>query len=166
MTLSEKAYTIAEHAHRNQTYGNFPYTYHLYQVVDVATKLDASEDVVIACILHDILEDTSLSYNDLKNTFGEKIADIVFAVTDELGKTRAERKRLTYPKIAANKDAVYVKICDRIANGSESKKNNQKLYEAYKSEHPEFIRALGLDRAVIGTNLKKGVELLNKLFDE
>ena len=72
------------------------------------------------------------------------VAEIVYAVTDELGRNRKERKEKTYPRIAANKDAIAVKLCDRIANVQESSKTNHRLYKMYQKEQADFKAALNL----------------------
>lgn len=139
MNTKEKAFLVADKAHSNQSYDIYPYGYHIRHVVRIAEELGYDESIIVACILHDTLEDTSLSYNDIKNSFGEEVAEIVYCVTDELGRNRKERKEKTYPKIKNNYKAVIVKICDRIANIEHSKKEgNKSLLEMYKKEHALF----------------------------
>jgi len=140
MTNKEKALLVAEKAHMNQTYDLYPYIYHVKEVVRIAETLGYDESIIIACTLHDVIEDSSVSYNDIKKIFGEEIAEIVYAVTDELGRNRKERKEKTYPKIRGNWKAVAVKICDRIANIQQSKENNKDMFELYKKENIDFIK--------------------------
>lgn len=128
MTNKERALMVAEKAHSNQTYDIYPYIYHIRQVVKIAEQLGYDESIVIAAALHDTLEDTPLSYNDIKKAFGKEVAEIVYCVTDELGRNRNERKEKTYPKIQSNWKATVVKICDRIANVSQSKEYNVWCY--------------------------------------
>lgn len=98
-------------------------------------------DVVIAALLHDVLEDCAVSYNDIKEIFGENVANIVFDVTDELGKNRKERHERTYPKTRKNPDAVIVKLADRIANVLTSQSGHP-MFQKYSKEYPEFKKAL------------------------
>ena len=142
MNNKERALMVAEKAHSNQTYDIYPYMYHIRQVVKIAENLGYDESVIIACILHDTLEDTALSYNDIKKAFGKEVAEIVYCVTDELGRNRDEKKQKTYPKIRANWKATVVKICDRIANVTQSKEYNKDLYEMYKKENDGFCSNL------------------------
>jgi (p)ppGpp synthase/HD superfamily hydrolase len=116
--------------------------YHIKQVVKIAEELGYDESIVIASVLHDTLEDTTLSYNDIKKAFGKEIAEIVYCVTDELGRDRTERKEKTYPKIKSNWKATVVKICDRIANIRQSKEYNKGLFDMYKKEHEPFCKWL------------------------
>lgn len=138
----ERALLVAEKAHTGQSYDLYPYTYHIKQVAHIADILGYDETIIVACILHDTLEDTELSYNDIKKEFWEEVAEIVFAVTDELGRNRKERKEKTYPKIRANWKATVVKICDRIANIEHSKFHNKGLYQMYLKEHDDFCANL------------------------
>jgi len=127
MTNKERALLVADKAHANQTYDIYPYGYHIRQVVTIAEELGYDESIVVAAALHDTLEDTELSYNDLKKAFGVEVAEIVYCVTDELGRDRKERKEKTYPKIRSNWKAGVVKLCDRIANIQQAKLYNSRL---------------------------------------
>lgn len=98
MTNKERALLVAEKAHANQTYDIYPYIYHIRQVMGIAESLGYDESIIISCILHDVLEDTDISYNDIKKSFGIEVAEIVYNVTNELGRNRQESKMKTYPK--------------------------------------------------------------------
>ena len=138
MNNIERAILVAEKAHANQSYDIYPYIFHLKQVAEIAENLHYCEEILVACILHDILEDTDLSYNDIKKAFGEEVAEIVYCVTDEVGRNRKERKEKTYPKIKSNEKAVIVKICDRIANMKHSAKYNPSMLKTYQKEFSDF----------------------------
>lgn len=142
MTNKERALLVAEKAHSNQQYDIYPYIYHIRQVVKIAEDLGYDEAIIVACVLHDALEDTDLSYNDVKKAFGEEVAEIVYAVTDELGRNRKERKAKTYPKIKGNWKATVVKVCDRIANATQSRDYNNGLFKMYQKENQDFISNL------------------------
>lgn len=117
ITLVKEASYLAISAHGTQTYDGYPYYYHLEQVVDILKEYGYTEDkFIISGYLHDSIEDTDVSYNDIRMKFGEEIAEIVYRVTDELGRNRAERKAKTLPKIAESPDAIIIKLADRIAN--------------------------------------------------
>lgn len=165
MTNKERALMVAEKAHSNQTYDIYPYTYHIKQVVKIAEELGYDESIVVASALHDTLEDTPISYKDIKKAFGEEVAEIVYCVTDELGRDRNERKEKTYPKIQANWKATVVKICDRIANVTQSKEYNKSLFEMYKKEHETFCTRL-MCKEHPHSETNKAWNKLNKLMSE
>lgn len=124
-------------------YGNLAYAVHLQDVYNVLLPLFGDNDVVMkAALCHDLLEDTPITYNDLRSQVGEATADVVYDVTNELGKNRTERAERTYPKIAANPLAVIVKVADRIANTRYSQSQGSSMYRKYCAEYPKFRNAL------------------------
>lgn len=138
-----KAKEFAIKAHGNQQYGDRPYSYHLESVVQIAKNLDLENDIILGCWLHDTIEDCNVSYQDIKREFGRDVAEIVFDVTDELGRNRKERKVKTYPKIKANEKALCVKLCDRIANLNQTISDQKfDLLSMYFKEHTEFKEKL------------------------
>jgi|SRR3972149_666274 len=140
----EDAKMLAIRMHGIQDYDGFPYQKHL---TDVENELldhgyEQYGDHTVCAWVHDILEDCPISYNDIKKQFGEKIAEIVYCVTDELGRNRKERKAKTLPKIKSNLDAIPIKLADRIANVRNAIKHNHSMIDAYVREHAEFKKQL------------------------
>ena len=137
---------FAQKAHASQLYDScFPYFKHLEDVYNVLIGFGFKEEnpedlpILIAAWLHDSIEDTATSYSDVKKEFGEEAAEIIYCVTDELGRNRKEKKFKTYPKIRSNPKAVIVKIADRIANAGHSIKYNQTpMIEMYRKEFEDF----------------------------
>lgn len=137
----------------NQIYGdNLPYSFHLQCVFKQGMKFgylvkDVFSNIIQPALYsHDTLEDARMTYNDLVHVLdlsnykeSEKIADIVFLLTDEKGKNRAERKNEKYYKeLAKNKLAVFVKLSDIAANTLYSKLTGSSMYDKYKKEFPSF----------------------------
>lgn len=120
--------------HADQTYGEKPYKYHLECVVRVLRRFGVDDDELIAAAwLHDVIEDTDTRYDEVARLHGERVAEIVWALTDGDGTTRAERKAHAYRKIQITPGAAVVKIADRIANCEEAGKLTM-----YRDEHPTF----------------------------
>lgn len=143
-----KAKMFAEIAHAGQTYNDeVPYSHHVECVVDVLARFGFT-DVEMRCAgyLHDSVEDTSRSYNDIKKRFGENVAELVYAVTNELGRNRKERNEKTYPKIRGNDRATALKLADRIANVEYGLANGGKN-DMYASEHADFSSAIRVETA-------------------
>lgn len=139
----EKAKEFAIKAHNKQQYGGRPYSFHLKSVVQVAKNINLEKDIILGCWLHDTIEDCDVSYQDIKRKFGENVAEIVYAVTDELGRNRKERKEKTYPKIKENQNALCVKLCDRIANLKQTILDNEiDLLSMYYKEQKDFKEKL------------------------
>lgn len=160
----------------NQKYGDdLPYSFHLkaveaqgnkfkhligYEVYSnegnhVSRRFTSDELIQLALTAHDCMEDARLTYNDIRelgteslhNTIGgEMLADIVYCVTDEKGKNRAERKNEKYYKeLSNNKLAIFVKLSDLAANTLYSKLTGSSMYEKYKTEFPKFKLRLYTD---------------------
>jgi (p)ppGpp synthase/HD superfamily hydrolase len=148
MDITEKAKVFAIASHHNQMYGGVPYLKHLQDVVNVVESFGYSDNLSVCCAwLHDTLEDTNTSYHDIKQMFGIEIAEIVYLVTNEKGRNRAEKAAKTYPQIKGKFNATLIKLADRIANVGASKGTG--YFDMYKEEQPKFREYLyapiGLD---------------------
>jgi (p)ppGpp synthase/HD superfamily hydrolase len=157
------ARTFALDAHAGQMYGDKPYSVHLDAVAGIvlqqfksnATALvnmgaPGMEVAVSAAYLHDVVEDTAVTIEEVEAMYGPHIADAVLLCTDEPGKNRKERKAATYAKIAGlDRDrngvviGLVVKASDRLANlkaGVASGKDG--LLSMYRKEHAAFKEAV------------------------
>lgn len=130
---------------RDLHYGNRPFFYHLVDVSNVLYEFGFIQDSLhIAAYMHDIIEDTSHTKEEIQKLFGTKIAEITWRVTDELGENREVRKAKTYPKIAESSSATIIKLADRIANVRAAKKlgDSSQYFAMYLKEYSEFKKAL------------------------
>ena len=151
---------FALHASVGQTYsGQLPYSYHLGMVADAAMKYGAEvvtdeQDilpVVFGAYYHDSIEDARLTYNDVtkvaKQFMNESqaimAAEVVYALTNDKGRTRAERAgEHYYAGIRATPYAPFVKLCDRLANMTHSftatDSSNNRMRAVYQQEWEHF----------------------------
>lgn len=163
-----------KHSDTNHFYdGYIPYRFHLEMTYSVAKEfeylLDNSVDYrsgkkeykagvessvtlreicLFATWGHDLIEDTRTSYNDIKNKMGKGPADIIYAVSNEKGRNRSERANEKYYEgIRNTPGAVFVKLCDRIANVKYSRlvEGNRvnSMLSMYRKENDSFIESLG-----------------------
>lgn len=96
-----------------------PYINHPISVASVLRETGevADPSVIAAALLHDTIEDTETTYDELRGQFGDEIADIVTEVTDTKWLAKAVRKRLQISKAAkATKGAKLVKLADKLCN--------------------------------------------------
>lgn len=143
-------WAVEKHRETGCKYSGYDYKLHLDAVVNVGFEYlhllsDKHFEVMCGCSCHDVMEDCRVNWNDIKRyTDSAFIADIVYNVTNELGRNRKERADKTYPKIASCKYSTYLKVCDRIANAKFSYFMNDELgmFSKYKSEHESFRKAL------------------------
>ncbi len=138
------AVELSYQIHAHQKYGSLPFTRHLTHVENVLHRFGVVDyKLFCAARLHDALEDTATTYEQLEQAFNTEIADLIFAVTDGHGANRQARKIATYPKIRANSSALILKLADRIASIETSTHGqNYELVRMYKKEHVEFSREL------------------------
>lgn len=96
-----------------------PYVNHLIDVVDTLARHTGGADVelLMAGALHDTIEDTGTTYEELKRAFGENVADIVRECTDDKSLPKMERKRLQAENAPHKSErARMVKMADKISN--------------------------------------------------
>lgn len=136
----------AAEAHAGQQYGDKPYTHHLARVIQVLREVGIEDPVMhMAAALHDTVEDTDTTIEEIRETFGDQVADLVWAVTTEAGKNRKERNAKTYPKVRATAGATVLKLADRIANVAHAWQGQNPILFMYHREYPDFRRALRHD---------------------
>lgn len=122
--LVVKAYELAANAHKDQRrYSGEPYIMHPVAVARILFDLGMDHQSIIAAILHDTVEDTDVTLDDLKEAFGDDIAQLVNGVT-KLGKvplaTHEEQQAENVRKmlIAMSQDirVIIIKLADRLHN--------------------------------------------------
>jgi guanosine-3',5'-bis(diphosphate) 3'-pyrophosphohydrolase len=137
------ARSFAVAAHGDQKYGDHPYSFHLDAVVELLAAFGKQAQIV--GYLHDVVEDTGVSLQAVRQEFGECVADCVALVTDEPGANCKESKARTNAKLAAvsgeNKLALIVKAADRLANLRMSAVGAESKRDTYRREHSAFRQA-------------------------
>lgn len=115
-----KAMNFALEKHGNQLYGRKPYHVHLLDVVNNHRRYiewdELTQEQLDSAWLHDIIEDTSVTIQDIEGLFGSYVAELVNAVTNEPASNRKLKLELTAPKIRNTSGAIILKLADRIAN--------------------------------------------------
>lgn len=95
-----------------------PVILHSIKVALYLQNKQYSKDIVIASCLHDLLEDTKISEEELKNEFGEKILNLVKANTfdDSISDKTEQYKEMFTRTIKAGKEAMIIKAADILEN--------------------------------------------------
>lgn len=158
----------------NQKYdGNLPYSKHLDFVhaqykrfnyligdgwVDYGTWT-VLQSLEMGCYGHDLIEDARVTYNDIVEKVGPEVAEVIFCCTETAGRTREERHDLSYyQRCASNRLAVFVKLCDIMANVTYSILTKSKMYKKHKAEHEKTMKYLYREE------FKPMYDYLDKLF--
>src|SRR5215831_5972808 len=90
--IVERAYRTAEEAHRDQKrQSGKPYITHCLEVAIILAELRAPAEVVAAGLLHDTVEDTTITLEDLRSDFGDTITKLVDGVTKLTNLPRVSR---------------------------------------------------------------------------
>ncbi|MBN9268139.1 MAG: phosphohydrolase [Alphaproteobacteria bacterium 64-6] len=120
MDIVAHARGFASEKHRTQTrkYTNEPYVAHLDAVVGLLREQGITEqNIVAAAYLHDTVEDTDTSLQDIMRIFGDEIAQLVYWLTDaERGNRRARMAMASWRLGRAPWEAKLIKLADIIDN--------------------------------------------------
>lgn len=134
----------------NQKYDeHLPYSFHLEMVAKQAKKFEKfipSDNPYYLSVWagiygHDAIEDARLTYNDIKSLFGTITAEIIYLCSENKGRSRAERKSDSwYEELKQNDLAVFVKLCDIIANIKYSLLTNSSMFNKYSDEYKSKVK--------------------------
>ena len=122
LALILRALAFAAHKHRDQRRKDpqaSPYINHLIALANVLRNEGGIDDATVICaaLLHDTVEDTETTPEELEREFGPLIREIVLEVTDDTRLTRAERKHLQVLHAPGlTREAKLVKLADKICN--------------------------------------------------
>ena len=169
--IKAMSYAFTAHESVNHRINGAPYSVHLalagfyglkfLEIVPIYLRQTAID----ALFLHDTIEDTRKTYNDIKSEFGAGVADIVFACSNEKGRTRKERANLKYYQgIIGTPGAIFVKLCDRLANVKYSKETGSEQFEMYKKENNGFLSSL-FPNVMTSKPFNPMILELNKMFE-
>ena len=166
LALVMRAAQYAAEQHRGQgrkDADNTPYINHPVALASLLTNFAGITDtnVIAAALLHDTVEDTSATLEDIGEIFGDRIRDIVREVTDDKSLPSPERKRLQIENAGRiSYEARLVKLADKISNLQDIITRPPVDWSLErKREYFDWARAV-IDR-LRGTH-----EKLEKLFDE
>ncbi len=124
LDLIRRAYEIAQKAHQGQTrVSGEAYIIHPLHVAEILTELHLDDVTISAALLHDVVEDTTYTLDQMKELFGEEVAMLIDGVT-KLGrlqyKSKEEAQLESYRKmfLAMAKDirVIMIKLADRLHN--------------------------------------------------
>ena len=133
--MVSKAIVFAATAHDNQLRkgSDVPYILHPTEAAVIVSQIKYDSDLICAALLHDVAEDTKMSYESISLMFNKKIADIVFFQSEDKSKSWKERKQHTIDELKkiTDNDIKIVCLADKLSN----------------------IRSISRDYAVLGEKL-------------
>jgi len=122
MNLYEKALKLAIQAHDGQKrkHDGSAYVAHPIMVSRLAEQAGFGETVVAAALVHDVLEDTSMTEAELKSALGDSVVNIVTAVSEDTALPWEERKEAYVRSVVAGGESVWaVSVSDKIHNADD-----------------------------------------------
>ncbi len=127
--ILSKAHDFAQEKHKGQKddVEKDYFENHLIHVYTILRKVTTDKNVLSAALLHDTLEDTNTTYEELVKEFGKEIADLVNEVTHEGKKTE---QGFFFPRLHS-REAVLIKFADRLSNLSRMENWDEKRKEHY-----------------------------------
>jgi len=164
----DSAVEFATFKHRNQKRsGGEPYIVHPTGVFEILKKLKVNNVIIlVASFLHDTLEDTNTTYNEIKDKFNKEVADLVAQLTsnskeiDKMGKP----EYLLQKMIKMSSNSLTIKLADRLHNLSDIVSVNKKFADKMWSQTTYIIKRLRTER-VLNTTQKKLVRSIEKQLD-
>ena len=129
--LEFESYKFASIKHKNQLDDEgLPYfMVHIIPVVNILEQITTDKEIIAAAYLHDTLEDTDTTYEELEENFGKIIADLVLELTHKGNKTEG----YTFPRLKSKK-AIIIKFADRLSNLSRMNGWDKKRQEHYMNK--------------------------------
>ncbi len=131
ISMITKAYQVAQEAHKDQRRkSGEPYIIHPLNVAIILADLELDKETIVAGLLHDVVEDTALTEEDLVREFGEDVAQLVDGVTklekiplssggdqsDAKLEMQAENLRKMFLAMAKDIRVILIKLADRLHN--------------------------------------------------
>ncbi len=161
--LQALAYAAEKHKYQRRAgYEPLPYLNHLVKVTHALVQIgrETDRDLLIAAVLHDVVEDTDATVEELREHFGSPVAETVAELTDDMNLPYAERKALQVERAGALSDpAKKIRIADKASN-------LQDIF-SYPLDWKESKKKTYLENAIAVVDLIRGVnQQLEAWFDE
>lgn len=151
MTLEQKALAFATAAHaavgQIRKYTGEPYIVHPIEVAEIVRTVPHTEEMIAAALLHDVVEDTKITIDVIKEQFGDTVAFYVDRLTDtpkvEGGPNRKARKALDRARLAASPAEVQtIKLADFISNTFSIVEHDPNFAKVYLEEKRQALDLL------------------------
>ena len=116
-------FAVKAHAGTERRGKGFPYIVHPMEAVSIAATITSDQEILAAAALHDTVEDTDVTIDQIRSEFGERVASLVKAETDIVFENRSDedswhdRKQAAIDRLAAvSRDAKIVAMGDKLSN--------------------------------------------------
>ena len=143
-------YASQKHAGQFRIFGE-PYIIHPLNVFLTASKFTDDQDVLQAALLHDVVEDTDATAEEIEQKFGSKTASLVKELTSPVGLKHSDCSKANYLSNAVLKmsdEALLLKLCDRLDNLQQIGRFGQTRGDYLRRETRKIINTLTENRTL------------------
>lgn len=164
-----RAFSFAFHAHEGQSrkYDGQPYIVHPVAVAKMVEEVGGTKEMIAAALLHDVVEDTPATLEDIRDEFGSAVANLVYWLTDVSRPSdgnRKKRKAMDRAHIAsAPAQAKTVKLADLIDNGVSILKHDKDFSRVFFREKDALLAVLQTGNVTL---LERAEQLVEEAFEE
>ncbi len=117
--MVQRAAEFAAKAHEGalRKGSSMPYIVHPKEVAAIVAVMGGEPEEIAAAYLHDVIEDAGITYAQLQCEFGQKVADLVLAESEDKSKTWIERKQATINRLrTASREEKLITFADKLSN--------------------------------------------------
>lgn len=146
--IIEKArdFCIVAHGDQKRKYTFLPYYEHCFEVACIVEQVTNDESVIAAALLHDVVEDTKFTLAHIQQAFGQRVALLVYQVTDvsrpEDGNRRV-RKLIDQAHLAeSSPEGATIKLADTISNTQDIMQHDPNFAKVYLKEKRALLPLL------------------------
>ena len=160
------AYAEAAHGKDGQVnkYTGEPYVNHVIEVMQIVSSVPHTDEMLAAALLHDTIEDTSVTREDIDREFGATIAELVMELTDQCHTgNRAERKKAESRRLGTvSREAQTIKLADLISNSRSIVRYDPGYAKVFLREKAQVLAAMVSGDAslyALAVSLTEGAEI-------
>lgn len=183
--LLDHAIIFAVQAHHNteRRGKGFPYIVHPMEAVEIVATITPDQELLAAAALHDTIEDTDVTVEQLREAFGERVAELVYAESDQFAEGISEeeswheRKQAAINRLAAaSHDAKIVAMGDKLSNMRAIWRDYQvkgdELWKIFhvtdKASHEWHYRGLAASLSELSDTFayKEFIRLIDEVFEK
>ncbi len=171
--MEKEALEFARKAHgvQERKYNHEPYIEHPKRVAETVKTVPHSTEMVCAAYLHDVVEDTPVSIEEIEERFGKKIAGLVLELTDEyipkkypnLNREKRKQKETTR-QATISPEAKTIKLADVIDNTPDIVRNDRNFARQYVPEMDALTEALKGGNQELFQRARKEIEKGKKIL--
>lgn len=138
-----KEFATSKHEGQFRKFGKVAYITHPANVAEIVDKFGGSPEMVAAAWLHDVVEESNVSLDEIKKLFGENVASLVKELTNPTDLDKSKKGQYLLDKMnTMSSDALTIKLADRLSNVSDFATAKPSFVQKYAPETKFIIDGL------------------------